>query len=219
MTKPPGSGAKKHRFGKAWMHEHVTDHWVKEATRLGYRSRAAFKLLELSEKDNLLRPGMSVVDLGSSPGSWSQVLREKVGSAGRILAIDMLPMEPIRGVTFVQGDFREDDGLQALTAALGGHKVALVVSDLAPNLSGVEDADQARAVYLGELALEFGVRWLQPGGDLVVKTFQGSGFAELRRAMEESFEKVYVRKPRASRDRSREVYFVAKGLCTAAGVQ
>ena len=205
---------KKHKFVKAWIDEHVNDHWVKEATRLGYRSRAAFKLLELAEKDRLLRPAMSVVDLGSAPGSWAQVLHSKLGASGRIVAIDLLSMEPLRGVTFVQGDFREQEGLGAVESALLGRKVDLVVSDLAPNLSGVEVADQARAVHLGELALDFAVAWLQPGGDLVVKAFQGSGFAELERAIQGHFEKVYVRKPKASRDRSREVYLVAKRFRT-----
>lgn len=201
---------KKHKFVKAWVQEHVNDHWVKEATRLGYRSRAAFKLLELAEKDQLLRPGMAVVDLGSAPGSWSQVLHQRLGAKARIVAIDLLPMDPIRGVVFVQGDFREPEGLAAVEAALEGGRVDLVVSDLAPNLSGVEAADQARSVHLGELALEFSRQWLQPGGDLVVKAFQGGGFADLQRALQAHFEKVYVRKPKASRDRSPEVYLVAK---------
>jgi 23S rRNA (uridine2552-2'-O)-methyltransferase len=204
--------AKKHKFVKAWVQEHVNDHWVKEATRLGYRSRAAFKLLELAEKDQLFRPGMRVVDLGSAPGSWAQVLHERLGAGARIVAIDLLPMDPVRGITFIQGDFREAAGLQAVEAALEGRKVDLVVSDLAPNLSGVESADQARSVHLGELALEFAGQWLQPGGDLVVKAFQGSGFTEFQRAATVRFEKVYVRKPKASRDRSREVYLVAKRL-------
>jgi 23S rRNA (uridine2552-2'-O)-methyltransferase len=204
--------AKKHKFVKAWMAEHVNDPWVKEAVRLGYRSRAAFKLLELAEKDRLFRPGIAAVDLGAAPGSWSQVLRERLGPRSMIVAIDILPMEPVRGVTFVQADFREDAGLAALEAALGGRKLDLVVSDLSPNLSGIEAADQARSVHLGELALEFSTAWLQPGGDFVVKGFQGAGFAELRRALEAHFTKVYVRKPRASRDRSREVYLVAKGM-------
>jgi 23S rRNA (uridine2552-2'-O)-methyltransferase len=203
---------KKHKFVKAWVQEHVNDHWVKEATRLGYRSRAAFKLLELAEKDKLLRPGMSVVDLGSAPGSWSQVLHEKLGPKARIVAIDLLPMDPIRDVVFIQDDFREAEGLAAVEAALDGRKVDLVVSDLAPNLSGVEVADQARSVHLGELALEFAGQWLQPGGDLVVKAFQGGGFVEFQRALQARFEKVYVRKPKASRDRSPEVYLVAKRL-------
>jgi 23S rRNA (uridine2552-2'-O)-methyltransferase len=205
-------GTKKNKFVKAWMAEHVNDPWVKEATRLGYRSRAAFKLIELADKDKLFRPGMSVVDLGAAPGSWAQVLRQRLGPGAAIVAIDLLPMEPIAGVTFVQADFREDDGLAKLENALGGRKVDLVVSDLSPNLSGVEAADQARSVHLGELALEFSKSWLQPGGDLVVKAFQGEGFADFRRALEAHFTKVYVRKPQASRDRSREVYVVAKGL-------
>jgi len=194
------------------MAEHVNDPWVKEATRLGYRSRAAFKLLELGEKDKLFRPGMRVAELGAAPGSWTQVLRQRLGPKAAIVAIDLLPMEPVAGVTFVQADFREDEGLAQLESALGGHKLDLVVSDLSPNLSGVEAADQARSVRLGELALEFSRAWLQPGGDLVVKAFQGEGFADFRRALEARFAKVYVRKPQASRDRSREVYIVAKGL-------
>ena len=207
-------GPKKNKFVKAWITEHVNDPWVKEATRLGYRSRAAFKLLELADKDKLFRPGMSVVDLGAAPGSWTQVLRERLGPQAAIVAIDLLPMAPVAGVTFVQADFREEAGLAALENTLGKRKLDLVVSDLSPNLSGVEAADQARSVHLGELALEFGKAWLQPGGDLVVKAFQGEGFAEFRRAAEEHFTKVYVRKPKASRDRSREVYVVAKGLKT-----
>ena len=203
---------KKNKFVKAWMAEHVNDPWVKEAVRLGYRSRAAFKLLELAEKDKLFRPGIAAVDLGAAPGSWSQVLHERLGSKATLVAIDLLPMEPVAGVTFVEADFREDQGLAALEEALGGRKVDLVVSDLSPNLSGIEAADQARSVHLGELALEFSKAWLQPGGDFVVKAFQGEGFAELRRALEAHFAKVYVRKPKASRDRSREVYLVAKGM-------
>ncbi len=205
-------GAKKNKFVKAWMAEHVNDPWVKAAARHGYRSRAAFKLLELGEKDKLFRPGMRAVDLGAAPGSWTQVLRERLGPTGAIVAVDILPMVPVAGATFVQADFRDDAGLAKLENALGGHKVDLVVSDLSPNLSGVEAADQARSVHLGELALEFSVAWLQPGGDIVVKAFQGEGFADFRRALEMRFAKVYVRKPQASRDRSREVYMVAKGL-------
>ena len=203
---------KKNKFVKAWMAEHVNDPWVKEATRLGYRSRAAFKLIELAAKDKLIRPGMRIADLGAAPGSWTQVLRERAGHGASIVAIDLLPMAPLPGVHFVQADFREEEGLKSVENALGGHKLDLVVSDLSPNLSGVEAADQARSVHLGELALEFSLAWLQPGGDLVVKAFQGEGFVSLRRSMEQHFAKVYVRKPQASRDRSREVYLVAKGL-------
>jgi len=211
-TKSLNPAGKKHKFGKAWMHEHVSDHWVQEAQRLGYRSRSAFKLIELAARDKLFRPGMAVVDLGAAPGSWCQVLRERLGPRGRIVALDLLHLEPIAGVAFVQGDFREKATLQALEAALAGQKVDLVLSDLTPNISGIESADQARSVYLGELALEFGSGWLQPGGDLVVKAFQGEGFAELQGAFRAWFDKVHVRKPKASRDRSREVFLVGKGF-------
>ena len=204
--------SKKNKFVKAWVTAHVNDPWVKEATRRGYRSRAAFKLLELADRDRLFRPGMRVADLGAAPGSWSQVLRERLGPRATITAIDLLPMDPVAGVTIVRADFREDAGLAALEQVLGKDKIDLVVSDMSPNLSGVETADQARAVHLGELALEFARAWLQPGGDLVVKAFQGEGFAGLRRALEAHFTKVYARKPKASRDRSREVYLVGKGL-------
>jgi len=197
------------------MQAHVNDPYVQEAQRRGYRSRAAFKLLELAERDKLLRPGMRVVELGAAPGSWTQVLRDRVGASGAIVALDLLEMDPVSGVTILQGDFRDDAVAGALAAALEGHKADLVVSDMAPNLSGIDSADQARSVLLGELALAFAADWLQPGGDLVVKAFQGAGFTELQRALQARFDKVYVRKPKASRDRSREVYLVAKGLSTA----
>jgi len=203
---------KKHRFVKAWMQEHVNDHWVREATRQGYRSRAAFKLLELAERDHLFRPGLAVVDLGAAPGSWTQVLRQRLGASARIVAVDVLPMAPIPGVVHVEADFREEAGLAAVEAALAGRRVDLVLSDMSPNLSGVASADQARSVHLGELALEFAAQWLQPGGDLVVKAFQGEGFPEFQRAVQQRFLKVYARKPKASRDRSPEVYLVAKGM-------
>jgi 23S rRNA (uridine2552-2'-O)-methyltransferase len=212
MSGPLNPAGKKHRFGKAWMNDHVHDHYVQEAQRRGYRSRAAFKLLELDARDKLLRPGMTVVDLGAAPGSWTQVLRERVGSSGRIVAVDLLPMDPLAGVVFVQADFREDEGLAAVEEALGGKPVDLVVSDLAPNLSGVESADQARSVHLGELALDFAISHLRDGGDLAIKVFQGSGLAELQRAIAARFDKVYVRKPKSSRDRSRETFLVAKGF-------
>ena len=203
--------AKKHRFGKAWMQEHVNDHWVQEATAAGYRSRAAFKLLELAERDQLFRPGLAVVDLGAAPGSWTQVLR---GAARRLRrgSSRSTCCRWIRfpGSPFVQADFREQAGVVAVEAALAGRRVDLVLSDMAPNLSGVQSADQARSVHLGELALEFAAQWLQPGGDFVVKVFQGEGFPEFQRAMQRRFEKAYVRKPKSSRDRSREVYLVGK---------
>jgi 23S rRNA (uridine2552-2'-O)-methyltransferase len=211
-TRPLNPDKKKHRFGKAWMHEHLNDPYVQEAQRRGYRSRAAFKLLDLDARDKLLRPGLVAVDLGAAPGSWTQVLRERLGPTGRIVAIDLLPMDPVAGVTVVQGDFREDDGLAAVENALGGQPVDLVVSDMAPNLSGIESADQARSVHLGELALEFAAAHLKPGGDLVVKVFQGSGLQALTASIGERFAKVYVRKPKSSRDRSRETFLVGKGF-------
>ena len=212
MPSPLNPAKKKHRFGKAWMHDHVNDPYVKEAQKRGFRSRAAFKLLELDERDKLMRPGIRAVDLGSAPGSWSQVLRERLGSKGRIVAVDILPMDPLPGVAFVQADFSSDEGLAAVEAALGDRPVDLVVSDMAPNLSGVDAADQARSVGLAELALAFAEDHLQPGGDFAVKVFQGSGLPEFEKAVRERFAKSYVRKPKASRDRSREVFLVAKGF-------
>jgi 23S rRNA (uridine2552-2'-O)-methyltransferase len=212
MARALNPSKKKHKFVKAWMQEHLNDPYVQEAQRRGYRSRAAFKLIEIAERDKLLRPGMTVVDLGSAPGSWCQVLRERLGPAARIVAIDLLPMDGVSGVNFVQGDFRTDEGLAAIHVALGDSPVDLVVSDMAPNLSGIESADQARSVHLGELGLEFAVGHLRPGGDLLVKVFQGAGFPEFQRAVAAHFERVYVRKPKSSRDRSRETFIVGKGF-------
>jgi len=212
MPSPLNPSKKKHRFGKAWMHEHLNDPYVKEAQKRGYRSRAAFKLLELDERDKLLKPGIAAVDLGSAPGSWSQVLRERLGPRGRVVAVDILPMDPL-----AQADFASDEGLAAVEHALGGRPVALVVSDMSPNLSGVDAADQARSVGLAELALEFAAAHLQPGGDFAVKVFQGSGLPEFEKAVRERFAKSYVRKPKASRDRSREVFLVGKSLLAASG--
>ncbi len=203
---------KKHKVVKAWLHEHVTDHYVQEAARRGYRSRAAFKLLELAERDDLLKAGMTAVDLGAAPGSWSQVLRERLGPRGTIVATDVLPMDDIAGVTFVQADFREDAGLAAVELALAGSPVDLVVSDMAPNLSGIDPVDQVRSIHLGELALEFAISHLRGGGDFLVKVFQGSGLPEFQRAMAGHFGKVHVRKPKSSRDRSRETFLVGKGF-------
>jgi 23S rRNA (uridine2552-2'-O)-methyltransferase len=211
MPSPLNPTRKKHRFGKAWMHEHVTDPYVKEANRRGYRSRAAFKLLELAERDQLLRPGMTVVDLGAAPGSWSQVLRERIGGKSRIVAIDLLPMTGLPGVDVIQNDLESDEGLAAIEAALRGAPIDLVISDMSPNLSGIDVVDQARSIRLAELALDFAQTHLQPGGNLVVKVFQGAGLDAFQRAVRVHFEKVYLRKPKASRDRSREHYVVAKG--------
>jgi 23S rRNA (uridine2552-2'-O)-methyltransferase len=212
VTPPLNPSGRKHRFGKAWMHEHVTDPYVREAARLGYRSRAAFKLKELAERDRLFRPGMTVVDLGAAPGSWSQVLREALGPKSRIVAIDLLPMDAIAGVQVIQADFERDEGLAEIEKALGGAAVDLVLCDMSPNLSGIDVVDQARSVGLGELALEFARSHLQPGGDLVVKVFQGAGLDAFQRAARGHFTKTYLRKPKASRDRSSEHYLVGKGL-------
>ncbi len=215
MAGPLNPEKKKHRFDKAWMHEHVNDPYVLEATRRGYRSRAAFKLIELAEKDHLFRDVRVAVDLGAAPGSWSQVLRERLPSGATIVAVDILPMTGLAGVTFVQADFAADEGLETVERALNGARVQLVVSDMAPNLSGIDPVDQARSVHLAELAYEFACQHLQPGGDFAVKVFQGSGLAEFQRTIATRFAKVYVRKPKASRDRSREVFLVAKGLAGA----
>ena len=211
MPSPLNPTRKKHRFGKAWMHEHVTDPYVKEANRRGYRSRAAFKLLELAERDQLLRPGMTVVDLGAAPGSWSQVLRERIGGKSRIVAIDLLPMTSLPGVDVIQNDLESDEGVAAIEAALRGAPIDLVISDMSPNLSGIDVVDQARSIRLAELALDFAQTHLQPGGNLVVKVFQGAGLDAFQRAVRVHFDKVYLRKPKASRDRSREHYVVATG--------
>jgi 23S rRNA (uridine2552-2'-O)-methyltransferase len=203
---------KKNQFNKAWMQEHVTDHYVHEAKRLGYRARAAFKLLELDAKDSLLRPGSLIVDLGSAPGSWSQVAAAKLKGRSVIIALDVLPMDPVPGVTFIQGDFTQSAVLEALERTLEGRPVDLVLSDMAPNLSGVASVDQARGVNLAELALEFAGKRLKPQGTFLVKLFQGEGFEEYRRQMQEVFSTVAVRKPKASRDRSSELYLLGKGL-------
>jgi 23S rRNA (uridine2552-2'-O)-methyltransferase len=212
VTSPLNRANRKHRFGKAWMHEHVTDPYVREATRLGYRSRAAFKLIELDERDRLLRPGITAVDLGAAPGSWAQVLRARLGPAATIVAIDLLPMQPIAGVAAITADFEQDEGLAAVEAALAGRPVDLVLSDMSPNLSGIGVVDQAQSVGLGELALQFARKHLRPGGDFVVKVFQGAGLDRFEREVRAEFAKTYLRKPKASRDRSREHYIVGKGF-------
>ena len=194
------------------MREHVNDPYVQRAKAEGYRSRAAYKLLELDKKDKLLAPGQLVVDLGAAPGSWSQVAAAKLGPRGRVVAVDLLPMEPLPGVRFIQGDFREQAVLDALLLALGGTKADLVICDLAPNISGIAVSDQARVMYLAELALEFARQALKPGGSLLVKVFQGAGFTEFLGVMRKAFAKVGSRKPEASRGRSSELYLLGKGL-------
>jgi 23S rRNA (uridine2552-2'-O)-methyltransferase len=200
------------KTSKAWMREHINDPYVQKAKAEGYRSRAAYKLLELDKKDRLLAPGRLVVDLGAAPGSWSQVVVAKLGARGRVVAVDILPMEPLPGVHFIQGDFREQEVLDALLLALGRSKADLVISDLAPNISGIAVSDQARAMHLAELALEFARQCLKPGGSLVVKVFQGAGFTEFLGAMRKAFATVGSRKPEASRGRSSEMYLLGKGL-------
>jgi len=207
---------KRTRTSKGWMREHVNDPYVLLAKKEGYRSRAAYKLMEMDERDHLLRPGMTVVDLGAAPGGWTQVAAKKIGSSGVLVAFDILPMDPVRGAVFIQGDFREDAALAMLDEAMAGRPVDLVISDMAPNISGIGTADQARSMHLAELALEFAVQHLKPGGAFVVKVFQGEGFDEYVREMRVHFEKVTVRKPKASRDRSAEVYMLGKGLKSAA---
>lgn len=194
-----------------WLAEHFTDEFVKRARKEGYRSRAVYKLKELDERDRLFRPGMTVVDLGAAPGAWCQYARERVGRGGRVIGLDLLPIEPLAGVELLQGDFTEEATLNALLAALGGRQPELVLSDMAPNISGIDSADQARAMYLAELALEFVDRVLKPGGALVVKVFQGRGYNEFYRAVQQRFTRVAARKPRASRPRSAELYLVASG--------
>lgn len=203
---------KRSRTSKAWMREHVTDPYVQQANREGYRSRAVYKLIEMDERDHLLKPGMTVVDLGAAPGSWTQVVAKKIGTSGVLVAFDILPMDPVHGAIFIQGDFREDSALEQLDAALRGRPVDLVISDMAPNISGIGIADQARSMHLAELALDFSRQHLKAGGNFLVKVFQGDGFDEFVREMRVHFSQVLVRKPKASRDRSTEVYMLGKGL-------
>lgn len=202
---------KRTRTSKGWMQEHVNDEYVKRAQRDGYRARAAYKLIEIDDKDRLIKPGMVVVDLGSTPGSWSQVVSQRLKGQGKIIALDILDMQPVPGVHFIQGDFREQAVLEQLEASLGESRVDLVIADMAPNISGISDVDQANAMYLTELALEFSCKWLKPGGAFLVKVFNGSGFEEIVRNMRQDFEKVATRKPKASRDRSSEVYLLGSG--------
>ena len=202
----------RNKSDKAWMREHVTDHFVQQAKRDGLRSRAAYKLDELCDRDKLIAPGMTVVDLGSAPGGWSQIAAQRVGVKGRVIAVDVLEMTPLPGVTFIRGDFREPETLAALERELGGSPVDLVVSDMSPNISGIGVSDQARAAHLAELALEFAVQWLKPGGNLLVKAFQGSGYGELRTALKGHFRELLTRKPEASRGRSSEIFLLGKGL-------
>ena len=192
-----------------WLREHFDDEYVQRAQREGWRSRAVYKLEELDQKYRLLKPGMTVVDLGAAPGGWSQYAAKLLGAKGQVFALDILPMEPLPGVTFIEGDFRDEAVLGQLKALLGDRPIDLVMSDMAPNISGVGVVDQARTMYLVELAVEFARDMLRPGGTFVSKVFQGEGFDALVLSLRKDFAKVSVRKPKASRPRSREVYLVA----------
>lgn len=195
-----------------WLDEHVNDPYVKKAQVDGYRARAAYKLIELNDKDKLIRPGMLVVDLGSAPGSWSQIAGRLVGVKGRVIASDILPMDSLEHVDFIQGDFTGESVFNQIMEKLGERKADVVISDMAPNISGVDAVDQASSIYLVELALDMARRVLKPKGDFVAKVFQGEGSDDYIKEVRASFEKVMIRKPDASRPRSREVYVVAKGF-------
>ena len=211
---------KSKKVNRAWLNDHINDPYVKMAQRDGFRARAAYKLKEIDETLRLIHPGQVVVDLGSVPGAWSQYLRRRFAPAGAavgelngtLIALDLLEMEPIEGVRFIQGDFREDAVSQALTDMLDGRPVDVVLSDMAPNLSGIESSDAARVAHLVELALDFAVRHLRPEGALVCKTFHGSGYSQLVKLFKETFRVVKPIKPKASRDKSAETFLVGVGL-------
>lgn len=203
---------KRTRTSNAWLREHVNDPYVQRARAEGYRSRASFKLMEIDDRDHLIRADEVVVDLGATPGGWSQVAAKRMQGRGRVIALDLLEMDPLSGVDFIQGDFREDDVLAQLEKKLAGAKVGLVLSDMAPNMSGILLSDQARVMHLAELGLEFSRNWLKPDGAFLVKVFQGYGFEDFVLEMRRVFKAVSSRKPDASRDRSAEVYLLGKGL-------
>ena len=203
---------KRTRTSNAWLREHVNDTYVQRARAEGYRSRASFKLMEIDDRDHLIRVGEVVVDLGATPGGWSQVAAKRMQGKGRVIALDLLEMEPLHGVEFIQGDFREEDVLRQLESTLDGHKLGLVLSDMAPNMSGILLSDQARVMHLAELGLEFSRNWLKPDGAFLVKVFQGYGFDDFVLEMRLVFKTVASRKPDASRDRSAELYLLGRGL-------
>ncbi|PTU66555.1 23S rRNA (uridine(2552)-2'-O)-methyltransferase RlmE [Chromobacterium sp. Panama] len=199
------------KSSNGWLQEHVNDPYVNQAQKDGYRARAAYKLLEINDKDKLIRAGTVLADLGSTPGSWSQVAARIVGDGGKVFALDILDMDPVPGVDFIQGDFREEEVLAQFVQLLGGRELDLVISDMAPNMSGMSAIDQARSFLLCELALEFARDHLKPGGHFLVKVFQGSDFQAYLKSMRELFDEVVTRKPKASRDRSSEIYLLGKG--------
>ena len=205
---------KRTRTSNAWLREHVNDHYVQRARAEGYRSRASFKLMEIDDRDRLFRPDETVVDLGAAPGGWSQVAVQRMKGRGRVIALDLLEMDPVGGVDFIQGDFRDEDVLQKLEMILAGVRVGLVLSDMAPNMSGILVTDQARVMHLAELGLWFSRNWLKPEGVFLVKVFHGYSYEDFVREMRAAFRTVSSRKPDASRDRSTEVYLLGRGLKT-----
>lgn len=202
--------ASRSKSSKSWLHEHVHDHYVHLAQKDGYRARAAYKLLEINEKDKLITSGTTVADLGSAPGSWSQVAAQLVQPYGKVFSLDILPMDPIPNVSFIQGDFRETAVLQSFEKLLENRPLDLVISDMAPNMSGNSVADQAKSFYLAELALDFALTHLKPHGNFLVKVFQGSGYHEYLHTMKTHFTQVHTRKPKASRNRSNEIYLLGR---------
>ncbi|MDQ7090678.1 MAG: 23S rRNA (uridine(2552)-2'-O)-methyltransferase RlmE [Methylococcales bacterium] len=200
------------KSSKQWLQEHFNDEYVKQAQTLGYRSRATFKLIEIQEKDKIIKSGMNVIDLGAAPGGWSQYVRKIIGQKNKIIALDILAIDPLDGVDFIQGDFTNDTVLDELNAMLDGAVINVVLSDMAPNLSGNKSTDQARGLYLAELALDTAKNTLNQGGTFLVKVFQGAGFDDYHQQVKQLFNSVVIRKPKASRARSNEVYILAKGF-------
>jgi 23S rRNA (uridine2552-2'-O)-methyltransferase len=202
----------KSKSSKTWLKEHFDDEYVRRSQQDGYRSRAIYKLIEIDEKDRLIKPGMTIIDLGAAPGGWSEYCVKKLGKNGKVIALDILPMDPIEGVTIIEGDFREDAVFDELMSVMSNAKADLVISDMAPNISGMGSVDMPRAYYLCELALDLARQVLNPGGRLLVKLFQGEGFEAYNKELKASFSKVVMRKPKASRPRSREIYALATGF-------
>jgi 23S rRNA (uridine2552-2'-O)-methyltransferase len=200
------------KSSQQWMQEHFHDEYVKKAQAMGYRSRAVFKLIEIQEKDRIIKPGMNVVDLGAAPGGWSEYVRTLLGKQDKVVALDLLEIEPISGVDFIQGDFREDEVLARLHEVLNNQPVHLLLSDMAPNMSGNKEVDQPRSLYLGELAFDAASAFLVKGGTFLIKMFQGEGFDPFYNQVRQHFNSVVIRKPKASRPRSNEVYILAKGF-------
>jgi 23S rRNA (uridine2552-2'-O)-methyltransferase len=210
---------KRQAKSRVWHQRHVNDFYVQQSVEQGYRSRSAYKLMEIDDRDRLLKPGTALVDLGCAPGGWCQVALERMKGQGRIVGIDLLEMVGLNGVDFLQGDFTEDSTLTELVSRLHGRKTDLVLSDMAPNITGVIVSDQARIYTLAELALEFAAQWLQPDGVFLVKVFQGAGFEDYMKQMRAIFKTVVVRKPKASRDSSREVYLLGRGLKASVSIE